>query len=270
MSDGNKSGVAWIRLNVPAMDRARARAKIVLPTPGTSWSSRWPPASNTVTTKSSAERLPTTTRSRFTTSASRPDLICSTSELAADEGCVDPCEPSRGNPLSSMPMHPRLGGITAGCPPHHCANEICNLLDEPRVGKALGMAANSRAIPSDTIGFPHGGGQGRRRLLIKEDAGDPVHDALESTPASECDDGTSARLRLDGHHAKILLARKDQGPALPVVPSQYRVGDLADDPDILTRRSLQLLPLRPVSDDDKRPSQLIKRLDGDLGFLVSH
>src|SRR5229473_1573024 len=238
MSDGNRSGVAWMRLNVPPIERARARAKIVLPTPGTSWSSRWPPASNTVTTKSSAERLPTTTRSRFTTSASRPDLICSTSELAIEEGCVDPRDPSRGSSLSSMPMHPRLGGITAGCSSHNCANEICNLLDEPQVGKALGMAANSRAIPCDTIGVPHGGGHGRRRLLVKEDTGDPVHDALESAPASICDDGTSARLRLNGHHAKVLLAGKDQSLALPVVPSQHRIGDLPDDPDIPTRDSL--------------------------------
>src|SRR5713226_1296631 len=269
MSDGNRSAVAWIRLNVPPMDRASARAKIVLPTPGTSWSSRWPPASSTVTAKSSDARLPTTTRSRFLTSASRPDAICSTLELVTDEGWVDPCDPSRGSPLSSMRIRPRFGGMTAGGS-HNSTDEICNLFDEPQVGKALGMAANRHAIPSDTIGFPHGGGQRLGRLFLKEHAGDPVHDALESTPASVCDDGTSARLRLNRHHAKILLAGKDQGPALSVVPSQHRVGDLADDPDIPTRHSLQAPAVRSVPHDDKGPSQLIERLDGEVGSLVSH
>src|SRR5712664_2261755 len=269
MSDGNRSGVAWMRLNVPPMDRARARARMVLPTPGTSWSSRWPPASSTVTAKSSAARLPTTTRSRFPTSASRPDAICSTSGLATDEGWVDPCEPWRGSPLSFIRMRPRLGGITGGCPSRHSADEFDHLRDKPLVGKALGMAANSRAIPSDIIGVPHGGGQRLGRLLLKEDARDPVHDALESTPASVCDDGTSARLRLDRHHAEILLAGKDQGPALPVVPSQHPIGDLADNPDIPSRHRLQPPPLRSVPHDDKRPSQLIKRLNGDADSLVS-
>ncbi len=44
-SEGSRSGVAWIRLNSPPIERASARASIVLPTPGTPSSRRLPSAS---------------------------------------------------------------------------------------------------------------------------------------------------------------------------------------------------------------------------------
>ena len=43
MSEGNRSGVNWMRLNFASTDRARALASVVLPVPGKSSSSTWPP-----------------------------------------------------------------------------------------------------------------------------------------------------------------------------------------------------------------------------------
>ena len=42
MSEGSRSGVNWTRFHVPDTDSAMARARLVLPTPGTSSSRRWP------------------------------------------------------------------------------------------------------------------------------------------------------------------------------------------------------------------------------------
>ena len=42
MSDGSRSGVNWTRFHVPDTDSAIARARLVLPTPGTSSSRMWP------------------------------------------------------------------------------------------------------------------------------------------------------------------------------------------------------------------------------------
>src|SRR5256885_5247760 len=42
MSEGSRSGVHWMRRNVPPTDVAKARASIVLPVPGRSWRRTWP------------------------------------------------------------------------------------------------------------------------------------------------------------------------------------------------------------------------------------
>ena len=44
MSLGSRSGVAWIRVNSPPIERAKARANVVLPTPGTPSNNRLPSA----------------------------------------------------------------------------------------------------------------------------------------------------------------------------------------------------------------------------------
>ena len=60
-SEGSRSGVNWMRLMVPPVARASAFASIVLPTPGTSSISRWPPASMTASAALMASSLPSIT-----------------------------------------------------------------------------------------------------------------------------------------------------------------------------------------------------------------
>ena len=59
----------WMRWKVPPIERASARASVVLPTPGTSSISRWPRASSATTAWRMAPGLPRSTRATFASSA---------------------------------------------------------------------------------------------------------------------------------------------------------------------------------------------------------
>ena len=74
---GSRSGVNWMRRTVASIERASVLASIVLPTPGTSSMSRWPPAKSTVTVVRTTSGLPSMTlvmapMSRSATSWMRP------------------------------------------------------------------------------------------------------------------------------------------------------------------------------------------------------
>ncbi|CUP62607.1 Uncharacterised protein [Flavonifractor plautii] len=62
MSDGITSGVNWTRLYRRLRAREKARAMVVLPTPGMSSSRMWPPARMASSTFASTSSLPTTAR----------------------------------------------------------------------------------------------------------------------------------------------------------------------------------------------------------------
>ncbi len=62
-SDGRRSGVNWMRLQVPPIDAAIALASDVLPTPGTSSMRRWPSARRHTSARCTCSRLPWMTRS---------------------------------------------------------------------------------------------------------------------------------------------------------------------------------------------------------------
>ncbi len=70
MSDGSRSGVHCSRFMPMSSERARARASIVLPVPGTSSSSTWPRQSSATTASSITGRLPMITFSMFAISDS--------------------------------------------------------------------------------------------------------------------------------------------------------------------------------------------------------
>jgi hypothetical protein len=59
--------VNWMRLKEQPLERARLRASIVLPTPGTSSISRWPPHISVISASSTCSRLPMITLSTFST-----------------------------------------------------------------------------------------------------------------------------------------------------------------------------------------------------------
>ena len=63
MSDGSRSGVNCTRRTEQSIERPSALASIVLPTPGTSSTSRWPSASSTTRARSTELRLPSMTLS---------------------------------------------------------------------------------------------------------------------------------------------------------------------------------------------------------------
>src|SRR5207245_1698669 len=71
---GGRAGGHWTRRKSARIERASARASIVLPTPGTSSMSTWPRASSAATTVSTAARLPSTTRSTLSTSRAASGL----------------------------------------------------------------------------------------------------------------------------------------------------------------------------------------------------
>jgi hypothetical protein len=75
-SDGIRSLVHWTRRNVAPTARANARASVVLPTPGTSSTSKCPRASAVTTERSTTSGLPasaepTALRRRLATSTAR-------------------------------------------------------------------------------------------------------------------------------------------------------------------------------------------------------
>ncbi len=80
MSDGSRSAVAWTRWNEPPSERAKARASVVLPLPGTSSMSAWPPESNAQQTSSTAAVRPCTTCSTLT-------MIDRAEAVSAARGC---------------------------------------------------------------------------------------------------------------------------------------------------------------------------------------
>src|SRR5215831_6711974 len=79
MSDGSRSGVHWMRRNVPPTEVARARASIVFPVPGRSCSKMWPPATSPARVRRTTLSLPTMTRWMFFSTLSRSS--------AARRGC---------------------------------------------------------------------------------------------------------------------------------------------------------------------------------------
>jgi hypothetical protein len=60
---GSRSLVNWMRRKLASRERARAWARVVLPTPGTSSSSRWPPATSVSTARRTTSGLPRSARS---------------------------------------------------------------------------------------------------------------------------------------------------------------------------------------------------------------
>src|SRR2546425_3498863 len=62
MSEGSMSEVNWRRWNWPPMERARAAASVVLPTPGASSISTWPRARSPTTARRTTSGLPTMQR----------------------------------------------------------------------------------------------------------------------------------------------------------------------------------------------------------------
>ena len=62
MSEGNRSGVNWMREKSAAIEEEIALASVVLPTPGMSVKRTWPPARSEIKHRSTTLSLPTTTR----------------------------------------------------------------------------------------------------------------------------------------------------------------------------------------------------------------
>src|SRR5690606_12671763 len=85
MSEGSRSAVNWLRWNSRPRVAAMARARVVLPRPGRSSISRWPPASRVVKARRTSRGLPST--SRFTcASASARAWRRRSGRMSADKG----------------------------------------------------------------------------------------------------------------------------------------------------------------------------------------
>ena len=70
-SEGSRSGVNWMRPKAPSTLLAKERASTVLPMPGTSSMSTWPPATRAVRSKLVTRSSPTSTFWMFAFTADR-------------------------------------------------------------------------------------------------------------------------------------------------------------------------------------------------------
>src|SRR3954453_14483194 len=84
MSAGSRSAVPCTRRKLPPRLRATARASVVLPVPGTSSPSTWPPASTAQTTSSTCQRRPCTTCSTLSTSAAATAVASARAERSSE------------------------------------------------------------------------------------------------------------------------------------------------------------------------------------------
>src|ERR671912_256222 len=76
-SEGSRSGVNWMRRTEQSIERARALASIVLPTPGTSSMSRCPSASRATRARRTTSVLPSMTRSMLARILSKEEATSS-------------------------------------------------------------------------------------------------------------------------------------------------------------------------------------------------
>ena len=83
MSDGSRSGVNWMRANVPPTTSASVSAASVLASPGTDSSRQWPRASRPTSIRSSRRFWPTMTLRSSKNTRSTVSAVC-TSSIGAD------------------------------------------------------------------------------------------------------------------------------------------------------------------------------------------
>src|SRR5690606_6736403 len=85
MSEGSRSAVNWLRWNSRPRVAAMARASVVLPRPGRSSISRWPPASRVVKASRTSRGLPSTSRFTWASASARAWRRCS-GRMSAERG----------------------------------------------------------------------------------------------------------------------------------------------------------------------------------------
>ncbi len=85
---GSRSGVNCTRPKMPWIERASAFARLVLPTPGTSSTRRWPSDSRHSTTRRMASGLPWMARPRLSQIASNQELKPLVPVAAAPDGLL--------------------------------------------------------------------------------------------------------------------------------------------------------------------------------------
>src|SRR5664279_1305725 len=87
---GSTSGVSWMRANEQSSERARARASVVFPTPGTSSTSTWPSASSATTVRSTASASPLTASPMFAITRSAASRALSSPRGSASAASIAP------------------------------------------------------------------------------------------------------------------------------------------------------------------------------------
>src|SRR5713226_8022393 len=132
MSDGSRSGVHWMRRKLPPTDVASARASMVLPVPGRSWSSTWPPATSPAAANRTTRSLPTMTRWTFSSMRPRSSAArrgCHSGDAALMPGILVAVAPSsRGLTRLALALadHPRddLGEVGPALSERHRVHAV--------------------------------------------------------------------------------------------------------------------------------------------------
>src|SRR3954468_20604281 len=111
-SEGTRSGVNWMRRNVPPRTSASVLTVSVLASPGTPSSSTWPPASSATSRRSSIASWPTMTRLISWSAASRA------SRASSKRACCCARAPA---PVKSSNSVIRVPSSSSHQPPEPCA-----------------------------------------------------------------------------------------------------------------------------------------------------
>src|SRR5215472_11433595 len=121
-SAGMRSAVNWMRASRSPQTRASPSASVVLPTPGASSRSRWPPATIVVSASSTAERLPRTTRP--SASLARLSSACAAEAARGERGSAGAVTVARavypGAARSRLDRLFHLDGAEPKVPEHPC------------------------------------------------------------------------------------------------------------------------------------------------------
>src|SRR5919198_1808356 len=156
-SAGTRSGVNWMRVNVPPSTRASVRTVSVLARPGTPSSNTWPPASRLTSSRSSIASWPTMTRlisysasSSAARGSSRWMVGSSISGIAglgllriSDEAAEPAQRHRRAEQQQGEPATGEAGGDLALLllGPQQRAEALVDVLELVRVGGGVGLAA---------------------------------------------------------------------------------------------------------------------------------
>ena len=188
MSLGSRSGVNCTRRTEQSIERARVLASIVLPTPGTSSSSRWPSASSTVMAVRTTSGLPSMTE--FIALASRPATWVTASSGAAAT-CGSVVRVRSASAASRVSSRPRAAAV-----------------DRPPVAPRSGSSIFPRAIhhgqrgPRSCLALAPRAAAARRDRAVPPRCGGAMRSAQPTRPVG-CRDRMPTANRSTLHHPPL-------------------------------------------------------------------
>src|SRR5437773_840765 len=213
MSEGNRSGVNWIRLKRAPMDRASALARVVLPVPGLSSSRTWPPLANAARSFRIAPDCPRMTVSMFRVSFRK---------TSGGTRVIHPRYPSSPSSTESLddvenakdcaPVADHLAG--AGLAP---AQHAAPVHDE------------GRAVRDVTVAVVHAVGADHRAMDVAQERERDVSrlgegGVAEGAVTADAEQGRAPPRDLVGDLAQVAQLRRSDAAEVVTVEDEHHVG----------------------------------------------